>query len=497
MAEAQPQGTDHVDEEQFENLDRHAERLRAKDERSEVIEAVPSIIMRGALYCFIAVIVISTAIAYFTKVHVKVNAKGIIVPEGQNVAVEAREAGIITEVHVAAGDDIKKGDAILTLQRSESRIDLRTIAEKLNLEQAKRGQLANARRVAQGLLQSPEMASEKEPSHFVNAGPALSHVNNLRAKRKLHQTNTENIKEFEANEKKMTLSQIGLAGETLRRRRRNLETAKKTLETRTQVLDRRKTELAQMEDLAKRKIVPTSQVSTARDNLIQAEGRVNEQNQRISQMELEISRSNLNISNQRTQLAKREKALKDAWDKSRTEVDQAMADIGSAITTFDNTIGALDATINSLRSKLQLQRLQIEHLKVISPVAGTITAMKFTTAGRHVARGNPIATIVPEDARPMVLAFVKNKDVAFIKKGIEARVKVDAYPFRQFGTVPATVTRVYPLPDKPQFAVRMEMGDHNLKVRGERVELKPGLTLQADLLTEKRRIIELILKKMK
>jgi len=43
----------------------------------------------------------------------------------------------------------------------------------------------------------------------------------------------------------------------------------------------------------------------------------------------------------------------------------------------------------------------------------------------------------------------------------------------------------------------MEMGEHNLKVRGEPVVLKPGLTLQADLLTEKRRIIELILKKMK
>jgi len=205
----------------------------------------------------------------------------------------------------------------------------------------------------------------------------------------------------------------------------------------------------------------------------------------------------LNISNQRTQLAKREKALKDAWEKSLTEVDQAMADIGSAITTFDNTIGALDASVNSLRSKLQLQRLQIEHLNVVSPVTGTVTAMKFTTAGRLVARGNPIATIVPEEAKPMVLAFVKNKDVAYIKKGIEARVKVDAYPFRQFGTVPATVTRVYPLPDKPQFAVRMEMGEHNLKVRGEPVVLKPGLTLQADLLTEKRRIIELILKKMK
>ena len=156
----------------------------------------------------------------------------------------------------------------------------------------------------------------------------------------------------------------------------------------------------------------------------------------------------------------------------------------------------MNAEIANFQNKLNLQKMQIDQLRITSPVDGTITGLGFQTTGRIVSTGNMIATIVPHNARPIVVAIVANKDVAFVREDIAARVKVDAYPYRQFGSIPAKVVKIYPRPDRPEFAVRLELEKATLKVRGEAVALRPGLTVEVDLLTDRRRIIELILKKM-
>ena len=268
------------------------------------------------------------------------------------------------------------------------------------------------------------------------------------------------------------------------------------LDTRLRVLERRRKDLKQTEDLAEQRIVPITQVNVARDSMITAQGNVISQRQAINEAELEISRARLAVANLRSDLAKREKELRDSLEREKAAVSQALADLASSVTTFANTANAVNAEIANFQNKLNLQQMQIDHLKITSPVNGTVTALGFQTTGRIVSTGNMIATIVPDNARPIVVAIIANKDVAFVRKDIEARVKVDAYPFRQFGSIPAKVLKIYPKPDRPEFAVRLELEKSTLKVRGQPVALQPGLTVEVDLLTDKRRIIELILKKM-
>ena len=92
---------------------------------------------------------------------------------------------------------------------------------------------------------------------------------------------------------------------------------------------------------------------------------------------------------------------------------------------------------------------------------------------------------------------VKNKDIAGVQEGIGARVKVNAYPFRQYGTVPAEVTRVFPRLDTPSFYVRLRLERNFIKVNGKPVTLEPGLDVEVDLLTQRKRILQLIFNKMR
>ena len=476
-----------MDGDQQSALNRFAEQNRKQDERSDIIQAVPPVLMRGALYAFIAAILIAGMVSYFTKIHVKVQAKGEIVPQGQNITVEAREGGVVLSMNVAEGDSVREGDVIMLLQRSQSDVDLKGIENALALQIEKKRQLELSSRIAREIVDNPAI---------IDAGAALVYIHTLRTSQKQLETAEFNMTEFERTGAALAKSQIQVNLDSIASQQKSLATSRQMLDTRLRVLERRRKDLKQTEDLAEQRIVPITQVNVARDSMITAQGNVISQRQAINEAELEISRARLAVANLRSDLAKREKELRDSLEREKAAVSQALADLASSVTTFANTANAVNAEIANFQNKLNLQQMQIDHLKITSPVNGTVTALGFQTTGRIVSTGNMIATIVPDNARPIVVAIIANKDVAFVRKDIEARVKVDAYPFRQFGSIPAKVLKIYPKPDRPEFAVRLELEKSTLKVRGQPVALQPGLTVEVDLLTDKRRIIELILKKM-
>jgi len=496
MTENDNNGQDDMGTTQMEALDRHAERNRTDDQTSEVIEAVPSVLMRGALYSFIAVTVMALGISIFTKIHVKVPGKGLIVPEGQYVSVESREAGVVLTVHVAEGDHINKGEAIVTLQRSQSQIDLAGLNENLKLEQTKLDQLTKAREVSLKIIADPEIVVRQDISTFVESGAALVYVNALRKALKDLETASFNLKRFKDEERALSLSQISLSKDTLGQLQNKIGTGQSALKTSRQTLQRKREELTQIEILEAKRIVPRSQLNTARDAVNSAISDVNTKQQGIDQSKLSITRTRLSIANLQAALIKREKELNLAVEQARGAADQATAEMGSAITTFTNTINSTEANLSSLHSKLNLQKVQIDQLKIVSPVDGVITALSINTAGRLVGRGNSVATIVPDAEKQIVMANVLNKDTAFITKGLAARVKVDAFPYRKFGTINATVESLYPIPNKAEFTVRLTLDKSTINVRGKDMPLKPGMTVEVDLLTEKRRLIEIFLSKM-
>ncbi|HEY9081645.1 HlyD family efflux transporter periplasmic adaptor subunit [Magnetovibrio sp.] len=480
----------------MEVLDRHAERNRSDAQHSEVIEAVPPVLMRGALYSFIAVTVMALSISIFTKIHVKVPGKGLIVPEGQYVSVESREAGVVVTVHVAEGDHVAKDAPIVTLQRSESQIDLATLRDTLKLERAKLDQLLRAREVTLEIIADPQIVLRNDVSSFVDSGPALVYVNSMRKALKDQEQADQNLKRFNEQERALTLSQIAISKDTLGQLQSKITNGQTMLAARRQTLQTKQEELAQIEILEAKRIVPRSQLTAARDAVNSAVNEVNQQQQEINQSKLTVASTRLSIANLESDLNKKDKEFNLAVEQARAAVDQAVAEMGSAITTLTNTINSAEANLAGIESKLNLQKVQIDDLKIVSPVDGVVTALNVNTAGRLVGRGNSIATIVPDAEKQIVMANVLNKDTAFITVGLPARVKVDAFPYRKFGTIDATVESLYPIPNKAEFTVRLALDKSTIKVRGKDMPLKPGMTVEVDLLTEKRRLIEIFLSKM-
>lgn len=155
-------------------------------------------------------------------------------------------------------------------------------------------------------------------------------------------------------------------------------------------------------------------------------------------------------------------------------------------------------TMAAARQDLRRARVHGEWLRLVSPVDGTVQQLTTHTVGAAVPAAQPLMQIVPAQGVVELEAFVENKDIGFVAEGQSAEVKLDAFEYTKFGTVPATVTHVSrdAIEDTRRgliYAVRVELARPSLRVHERDVVLSPGLSASVEIKTGSRRVIEYVL----
>jgi HlyD family secretion protein len=79
---------------------------------------------------------------------------------------------------------------------------------------------------------------------------------------------------------------------------------------------------------------------------------------------------------------------------------------------------------------------------VVAPAEGEVIDLKFTSPGAVVRAGEPIAEIVPADARLLVEAHIRPEDVAYVRLDQRARIRFTAFKYRTTSMVEGKVTYV-------------------------------------------------------
>ena len=142
----------------------------------------------------------------------------------------------------------------------------------------------------------------------------------------------------------------------------------------------------------------------------------------------------------------------------------------------------------------QMNRFQ----RLVAPVDGTVQNLEAHTIGGVVEAAKPLMTVVPAEGSLEVQARVLNKDVGFVREGQEAAIKLEAYPFTRYGTVPGRVRSISrdAVQDKDLglvYIATITLERSTIDADGKRYGLAPGLAATVDIKTGTRRIISYLL----
>ncbi len=137
-------------------------------------------------------------------------------------------------------------------------------------------------------------------------------------------------------------------------------------------------------------------------------------------------------------------------------------------------------------------------LKLTAPVDGTVQQLTVHTVGGVVPAAQPLMSIVPKQKQVEVEAFMENKDVGFVVEGQSAEVKIDAFEYTKYGTIPGKVTHVSrdAIQDEKKgliYSVKVVLDKSSIAVEGRNMPLTAGMSVSVEIKTGTRRVIEYVL----
>ena len=135
------------------------------------------------------------------------------------------------------------------------------------------------------------------------------------------------------------------------------------------------------------------------------------------------------------ELTRAKKAHSDAKNKLSEAITTTKKE---RATDFSKTQGELA----SLRQQRKLSQDQLSRTTLLAPLRGVVNKLSVTTIGGVVRPGEEILQIIPLDEELFVEAKVKPRDIAAVRMGQTATVKLSAYDYMIFGSLKGTVTFV-------------------------------------------------------
>lgn len=161
----------------------------------------------------------------------------------------------------------------------------------------------------------------------------------------------------------------------------------------------------------------------------------------------------------------------------------------------------IDRQISELDQSSVEQRVLNETL-LKAPVAGTVTNITVVK-GQVVAAATPFATIVPKDATLHAELIVPTRAIGFVHSGQRVQLRYEAFPYERFGQYGGVVDtvgktawvqgeKVGPLEVRePAYRIVVKLDQQTVQTgSGQALNLRSGMLVSADLLMEKRTLLE-------
>lgn len=203
-------------------------------------------------------------------------------------------------------------------------------------------------------------------------------------------------------------------------------------------------------------------------------------------------------------------------------VQQDASTLSSQALSYEREIGEVDARLAAIPIDLRAARAEADQVRaalaqqateteaqgryvVVATVTGRVAALPVD-AGQTVAPGAAVAVLTAGDTPLEAELYAPSRAAGFVREGQEVRLLYQAFPHQKFGSgegVVTSVSRTVLAPDEiaipglqvqePVFRVRVKLARDSVAAYGDTLPLQPGMLLSADVVIDRRSLMEWLL----
>ena len=164
-----------------------------------------------------------------------------------------------------------------------------------------------------------------------------------------------------------------------------------------------------------------------------------------------------------------------------------------------NELATAKAELDSLEQVLTAGEDKVKRTEMRSPVRGTVKQIKINTVGGVIKPGEDVMEVVPLGDTLLIEARVLPRDIAFIRPGQEANVKITAYDSSIYGSLKGVVEGISADTIQNEkgesfYRVTVRTKETVMKHKGKDLPLMPGMTANVQILTGRKSVLDYLLK---
>ena len=396
----------------------------------------------AVLLTFAAVLVLIVWAA-FAQLDEVTRGEGKVIPSRQVQVMQSLDGGIVSEILVKEGQQVKTGQLLLKVDPTRFVSSLRENRAQYIALLAKAARLTA---VASGKPFVP-------PPELVKEAPDL----------------IEQERSAYENKRLELDATVGVASQQLSQRRQELNEVTAKREQATQSYNLTARELEVTRPLAKTGAVSEVELLRLERDVARYRGERDSSSAQIPRIQASISEAQRKI----------EEVELNMRNQARSELSDTNA-----------KLAALSAGSEGLADR-------VKQAEIRAPMNGTVKQLFANTVGGVVQPGKEIIEIVPSDDALLLEARVQPKDIAFLRPGQPALVKFTAYDFSIYGGLEATLEQI------GADTITDEKGNafYIVRVRTTRstigdahMPIIPGMVAEVDILTGKKSLLSYLMK---
>ena len=327
---------------------------------------------------------------YSAKIERIVVAQGRVAPRGEVKVIQHLEGGIIEAFHVSEGERVAPGDPLITLNlggRGINRPELQARLDRRHLTRARLEAEATGQPV-----QFPAEIAERHPVLLASEQAAF-------AARQLELESALKVLEQQKRQRQHRIAELRAEYQAVRRSLR---------------LDHQ--ELAVQKELYSQKLASELTLIATRRRVEDRRGRVEILDRTIVTHEAEVAEFS----------ARTAETIARFGRQAREEASSN------------------EGEITALKEQLRVADEQRGRSVIRSPIEGEVKNFRYHTVGGVIRPGEAVLEIVPLLEQLVIDAKLQPADRGFIDLGMDADIKVTAYDFVRYGSLPGRISHIAP-----------------------------------------------------
>ncbi|KQV32515.1 secretion protein HylD [Rhizobium sp. Root1203] len=409
----------------------------------------PPLLARGILALVALVIASFVAWAAIANINEIARGEGKVIPVSKTQIIQSSEPGVVQQIAVVLGQVVRKGQLLVQLDNTTTTSSL---GESVAKARALGAKVARLKLEEDGRYDVP----------FICPEDILSVAKEVCA----------NEAQLFAADRASYQNKLGVLQERVRQRENERSEAHANIDRLQQNIDGAQRQYDLIHPLAQKKLVAQTEVLKVERDLTDQQGQLKVYEESLDRLEAAVQEAKLQLGDLALEL--RQQAL--------TEKAQALAELS----VVDETVrGASD---------------RVKRTDIRSPVDGIVNTLEVNTIGAYVDPGRVIAGIVPTADILLVEAKISPRDVAFVRRGQPAIVKVTAYDFSIFGGLEGVVENISAdsLVEKEKgetyYLVQVKTDRSELERNGKAYPIIPGMVASVEIMTGSKTVLSYLMK---